>query len=385
MTIHTSPTVSRTSSLSSLSKTTALDALHTASELHHIHHPQSKDSDATQVNVIKVTGNKVDTESFDLVNDSDPEKGFQDQRRSLQLPEESSDELGRTCSWVDLPQWMRDNPAIITGYRRATNSYRKCLRSLWYLHNESVNIWSHLLGAIAFVIIAPVAYYKILVVLDAVQWTDITVLFAFLVGAIICLTMSASFHTFCCHSEKASSQWVRCDYLGIIFLIVGSCYPAIFYGFYCHTKWQIVYISLITTLGAATIIGVMRPKFQVPQFRWVRSVLFLALGLSGLCPIIHSIVLYGFELAQRSMALNYMFCMGATYVFGTLIYGSRVPERFYPGKFDNFMASHQIFHICVLIGATVHLLGVVKAMAFWHDSAHSCSIPLEQLSGMFTS
>jgi adiponectin receptor len=67
-----------------------------------------------------------------------------------------------------------------------------------------VNIWSHLLGAIAFVTIAPVAYYKIVGVLNAVQWTDITVLYAFLAGAIVCLTMSASFHTFCCHSEKAS-------------------------------------------------------------------------------------------------------------------------------------------------------------------------------------
>ncbi|KAK3814248.1 MAG: hemolysin-III related-domain-containing protein [Benniella sp.] len=329
--------------------------------------------------------------SFDQANDGDPEKGRQDQCCS-QLPEDTSqDDLGRTCSWNDLPQWMRDNPAIVTGYRRATNSYRKCMRSLLYLHNETVNIWSHLLGAIAFVIIAPVAYYKIVGVLNAVQWTDITVLYAFLAGAIVCLTMSASFHTFCCHSEKASyckiceasSRWVRCDYLGIIFLIVGSFYPAIFYGFYCHSTLQIIYISLITVLGASTIIGVMRPKFQLPQFRWVRSVLFLALGLSGLCPIIHAIVLYGFTLAKQSMALNYMFCMGATYVLGTLIYSTRVPECFFPGKFDNFMASHQIFHICVLIGCTVHFLGVIKSMAFWHNGDLTCDIPLDQIRTMY--
>ncbi|KAF9366358.1 hypothetical protein BGX34_004003 [Mortierella sp. NVP85] len=304
--------------------------------------------------------------SFDQANDGDPEKGRQDQCCS-QLPEDTSqDDLGRTCSWNDLPQWMRDNPAIVTGYRRATNSYRKCMRSLLYLHNETVNIWSHLLGAIAFVIIAPVAYYKIVGALNAVQWTDITVLYAFVAGAI------------------ASSRWVRCDYLGIIFLIVGSFYPAIFYGFYCHSTLQIIYISLITVLGASTIVGVMRPKFQLPQFRWVRSVLFLALGLSGLCPIIHAIVLYGFTLARQSMALNYMFCMGATYVLGTLIYSTRVPERFSPGKFDNFMASHQIFHICVLIGCTVHFLGVIKSMAFWHNGDLSCDIPLDQIRTMYT-
>ncbi|KAF9963328.1 hypothetical protein BGZ65_004366 [Modicella reniformis] len=386
-----SPAQSRTSSLSGLSKTTALDSLHAIADLHH------KSSDVSQAETIKIPANKMDcnslepihvfTESCDHVNNFDPEKGDQDhQRHSSQLHEETSqDELGHTCSWADLPQWMQDNPAILTGYRRATNSYRRCLQSLLFLHNETVNIWSHLIGAVAFVIIAPVAYFKILGVMSAIQWTDVTVLYAFLAGAISCLTMSASFHTFCCHSERVCSQWLRCDYLGIIFLIVGSFYPVIFYGFYCHKVWQIVYSSVITTLGAATIIAVMRPSFQLPQFRWVRSVLFLALGLSGLCPIVHGIVLYGYTLAQRSMGLNYLFSMGAIYVLGTLIYGSRVPECLFPGKFDNFMASHQIFHVCVLIGCTVHFVGVIKAMTFWHNDDLSCTIPLDQMRVMFAS
>ncbi|KAF9912128.1 hypothetical protein BX616_010403 [Lobosporangium transversale] len=259
--------------------------------------------------------------------------------------QDHSKELGRICTWADLPQWMRDNPAILTGYRRATYSYQKCVRSLWYLHNETVNIWSHLLGAVAFVIIAPLAYFKVLEIVDTVRWTDIVVQYAFLAGAIVCLSLSASFHTFCCHSEKVFSQWVRCDYLGIIFLIVGSYYPALYYGFYCQSTLQILYISIISILGGATIIVVMQPRFQTPQYRWVRSALFLAVGLSGLCPIIHGIILYGFVLAQKAVALNYIFCMGAAYVVGALIYGSRTPERFFPGKFDNFMASHQIFHV----------------------------------------
>lgn len=43
-------------------------------------------------------------------------------------------------------------------------------------------------------------------------------------------------------------------------------------------------------------------------------------------------------MAQRAVALNYMFCMGAAYVIGALIYGSRVPECFFPGKFDHFVS-----------------------------------------------
>ncbi|KAG0238535.1 hypothetical protein BGW42_004297 [Actinomortierella wolfii] len=288
-------------------------------------------------------------------------------------------DLGPLCDWADLPHWMQDNPAILTGYRRETFSYKKCLASLWFLHNESVNIWSHLLGAVAFLIVAPVAYFKFLDVLDTIKWTDVGVFYAFIAGAIICLSMSASFHTFSCHSEPVCSQWNRCDYLGIVFLIVGSFYPAIFYGFYCHSTWQIMYISMISVFGMLTIIAVIRPKFRTPQFRWVRSCLFLAMGLSGLFPIVHGIIIYGFPLAREAVALNYMFCMGASYVIGALIYGSRVPERWFPGSVDHFGASHQIFHMFVLLGCLIHFLGVTKAMQFWHQANHSCSIPISQM------
>ncbi|KAF9108581.1 hypothetical protein BGX29_010187 [Mortierella sp. GBA35] len=402
---------SSSSSVSSVSKTTALDLPHSTSTLHQPYH-QHKNSDGTQADTINIP-----TEAFHDYKDalgntketiSDPvgicsltpcghchshsnirsdydEKGHT-KRCSMQLPDEAQHEVsdqGPICCWDELPPWMKDNQFIITGYRRPTQSYTKTIESLGYLHNESVNIWSHLLGAIAFVIVAPISYFKVIGVLDSVQWTDVAVFYAFLAGAIICLSMSASFHTFCCHSESVSSQWNRCDYVGIVFLIVGSFYPAIFYGFYCHQTWQIMYISLISIFGAATIFVVMRPKFRSPQFRWVRSGLFLAMGLSGLFPIIHGIVLYGFPMAQRAVALNYMFCMGAAYVVGALIYGSRMPECFFPGKFDHFAASHQIFHICVLIGCGIHFFGVTKAMTFWHQSDHSCNIPLDQLKSMF--
>ncbi|KAG0299793.1 hypothetical protein BGZ98_009756, partial [Dissophora globulifera] len=246
------------------------------------------------------------------------------------------------------------------------------------------NIWSHLLGSIAFVILAPVAYFKIVEALNSVQWTDIAVLYVFMAGAIMCLSMSASFHAFSCHSESVWSQWVRCDYVGIVSLIVGSCYPAVFYGFYCHQTLQIVYISIMSFLGATTIVAVMQPRFRLPQFRWVRAGLFMAVGFSGLVPIVHGIILYGFHLAQRAMALNYLFCMGAAYLIGVLLYGSRTPEVFFPGKFDNFAASHQLFHICVVIGCAVHFAGVIKAMEFWHENNADCSVSVDQLKAMYS-
>ena len=47
----------------------------------------------------------------------------------------------------ELPDWMQNDQYIRQGYRAPQNSIRGCFQSLWYLHNETVNIWSHLLTA----------------------------------------------------------------------------------------------------------------------------------------------------------------------------------------------------------------------------------------------
>jgi adiponectin receptor len=45
----------------------------------------------------------------------------------------------------------------------------------------------------------------------------------------------------------------------------------------------------------------------------------------------------------------------------------RFPERKYPGTFDIWGSSHQIFHIFVLLAAASHLYGMTKAFDFHHS------------------
>lgn len=51
----------------------------------------------------------------------------------------------------EAPPWERDNEFILTGYRINYNSWSSIFRSILEFHNETVNIWSHLLGALLFV------------------------------------------------------------------------------------------------------------------------------------------------------------------------------------------------------------------------------------------
>lgn len=57
-------------------------------------------------------------------------------------------------SFSEVPYWLQDNPSILGGYRRLQYTYRGCVKSMFYIHNETGNIYTHLLGALAFIGIA---------------------------------------------------------------------------------------------------------------------------------------------------------------------------------------------------------------------------------------
>jgi len=46
---------------------------------------------------------------------------------------------------------------------------------------------------------------------------------------------------------------------------------------------------------------------------------------------------------------------------------SRIPERIAPGKFDYLFASHQIFHVCVVMAALTHWFCVLTVLEHRHS------------------
>lgn len=43
----------------------------------------------------------------------------------------------------DLPDWAQDNEHLMSGYRPCCASYQHCIDSLFYLHNETCNVYTH--------------------------------------------------------------------------------------------------------------------------------------------------------------------------------------------------------------------------------------------------
>ena len=106
--------------------------------------------------------------------------------------------------------------------------------------------------------------------------------------------------------------------------------------------------------------------FRTPEWRPFRAMMFAGLGLSGVGPMAIGLVLDGYQKLEDSMSLSWVAAHGALYLFGALLYATRFPERRYPGKFDIWGNSHQIFHICVLLAAGTHLYGMAKAFDHHH-------------------
>ena len=50
----------------------------------------------------------------------------------------------------EAPDWITTGYYLETGWRINFNSWGKAFRSLFMLHNETVNVWSHLCGALFF-------------------------------------------------------------------------------------------------------------------------------------------------------------------------------------------------------------------------------------------
>lgn len=152
-----------------------------------------------------------------------------------------------TVLWNDLPTWQRDNHYITSGYRPATNSYPKSFQSITYLHNETVNIWSHLIGALLALFGSFIIYSILSPRYSSATQEDVVVFSCFFLGAVGCLGMSATYHTISNHSHEVAVWGNKLDYLGIVFLIWGSFIPVLYYGFQSEPQLMKTYAAMVRT------------------------------------------------------------------------------------------------------------------------------------------
>lgn len=129
-----------------------------------------------------------------------------------------------------LDGWMQDNKYILTHYRPMSRSFKKSFASVFQIHNETVNIWTHMIPGFFFVVVLGVWAYHVSSVSDTLgvegnapllryksaTKTDGLMIAVFLLGSSLMFTASWTFHTVCNHSLSVAKSFNKLDYVGII-------------------------------------------------------------------------------------------------------------------------------------------------------------------------
>ena len=102
------------------------------------------------------------------------------------------------------------------------------------------------------------------------------------------------------------------------------------------------------------------------------------MGLSAVIPVLHGLFAFGYQHLNQAIGLSWLILQGALYILGAALYAARVPERVWPGQFDLFLSSHQIFHILVIAAAVAHLRGLILAFNAKHQGPHAAEKVLEK-------
>lgn len=189
------------------------------------------------------------------------------------------------------------------GYRK-TNSFVETFLSLFTFHNETMNIWSHLIGFVC-ILVAGVHVATEMVSSENQQMIEIVVFSSFVGSAAICLLLSTIYHWFGCLSEACHTSLLRMDLTGIGLLVSGSFFPAIYYGksisimiilyifiyfcfdigFYCTPEAQYTHWALTVFVFC---VGICAPWIEtkingVP----IRHFIFVTLVVLGAVPFTH--------------------------------------------------------------------------------------------------
>lgn len=256
--------------------------------------------------------------------------------------------------WEDLPAWYRDigNPYLLSGYRRMNEKGRvaACARSVCAWHNESVNIWLHLGGS-------GVALAALLVYAGPHAQPaspDSFFLCVYLAGCLACLGCSVVAHTMTIHSESICTTCTRADYVCISLFLAGYSLSVVHRALRDGPAGlEIAYLGAVgATHGLAIWKSVADPCFYGEQYTHVRIMTFVGSLAACAAGLLHAHVgAYASDMAEIWGAVGRVLVVEGA---GTLAYALHFPERWFPRRFDFLGASHQLWHVAVLVGMYLH-------------------------------
>lgn len=257
-----------------------------------------------------------------------------------------------TVSAKDVPILFRE-PYIHAGYRPTGQPLVCYLLSLFQVHNESLNVWSHLLTGVAVLL-------RFLLRLHS--WERPLGLAAlplclYLASALTYLGCSAAAHLLQSHSELAHYRLFFLDYVGVSVYQYGCALAHYFYS--SEPAWRAsgvgpLFLPAAIFLGWLTCASCCFAKLRYQRPYPLRRKLFQLVPTSlayllDISPVAHRLA--NGSPGDPALALHALqICF---FLLAALFFSCPVPECFFPGRCDIVGHGHQIFHLflalCTLI------------------------------------
>ncbi|KAG0646331.1 putative TLC domain-containing [Hyphodiscus hymeniophilus] len=246
----------------------------------------------------------------------------------------------------ELPAPWRINPHIISGYR-FTSSVRACCRSAFRWSNESINIWSHLTPLLV-ILLLPTKFSVVGWDSQPSSHMDVYIQIGYIFAIAVCLACSSSWHTMKCIShEHLLWKFASVDMMGVSILISANSIMTEYTGLDCCPTKRLHYMLATSVCGLVCMILPWQEWVRRPSAAWIRVGLFTLLGASGLVPAIDMAVNLGFSHAVQNYK-GLVLGVVLPVLSGAIVYGSKFPEAWWPGRFDFIGSSHNLWHMAVL-------------------------------------
>jgi adiponectin receptor len=228
-------------------------------------------------------------------------------------------------------------PFIYTGYR-IHHSLLNCFKSIFRLHNETFNIWTHLIPFIATIVIL------------AMRMKTVHVGYSYIIDVYIITSMllfmfSFLYHTFSCHSNDICQCFYKLDLSGIILQLMSASLCSFNFMFHEFEEIKKAYLFIFCGLGLFAIILTSLDYFVSAKLNNFLMVFYATLFLVCFMSSIHWASIARIEeILQMSkfVIMGFMFI-----VIGFIIFFSKFPECVIKHRIiDHYFNSHILWHLC---------------------------------------
>lgn len=258
---------------------------------------------------------------------------------------EAAPSMPGTVRDTEVPPYFRER-YVCTGYRPLNQNWRYYFLSLFQRHNETINVWTHLLAFLVFLVKLRQLTETVDFVGDHHSWP----LLVLILSSLTYSAFSAAAHLLGGKSEQCHYTFFFLDYVGVAQYQYGSAivhfYYAVDESFYRHVHE--IFMPVATVLSCLSCLGCCYGKYcnhSLPT--WVRKV----------CQVVPSALAYMWDsspVAKRLMSLStanndpaiiYHFGQVAFFLSCAFFFTYPLLERCRPGRCDFLGQSHQVFHV----------------------------------------